>query len=231
MASSERVEPRRYFWSSRSASDAGFTGRAAAGQCVRARHAGRGLSAGRSYAADDQPGGRKDDYGPAADDVALYDAYRAFARTGSQASFSEASGLFAKQMRAWRIYTQRVAPILHAARTSIERIAYAYVAPFRVRDDSAALIKESAQRAAYDAGLGALLDALDPGLLICLDRVSEGCALRHVAGRPGCRVKYYTRKRDAHQQRRETLREIAVSDEAEARWDVKAARDAKTDRV
>jgi len=155
------------------------------------------------------PAGGKDTYTPSAPDIAMYDSFRALAAASAAEvllAFEAVNEIFQCEMPRWTVYRQHIAPVLSALGISISDMAYAYVVPFRIQDDVAAAINPAIAENAWRSGFAAQVLALEPGTIIAIDRKAEACARRYAAtAKRPVNVWYYTRKRDAHAERREIL--------------------------
>jgi hypothetical protein len=160
------------------------------------------------------PAGGKDDRVSSPDDRRMYAACRALAGASDEAlgqTFDELNRLILTQMPGWRVFNQHTSPVLGALGVGLEQIAYVYVVPFRTRGDQGAKIPSEAIDRAYVVGLADQLSALDPRVIIAIDRHSEHVAHRFSASRSmPPEVRYYTRKRDAHAERAAILAELRI---------------------
>ncbi|MEZ4563644.1 MAG: hypothetical protein R2853_13005 [Thermomicrobiales bacterium] len=109
----------------------------------------------------------------------------------------------------WSIYQRHTSKILQAARHELADIAYLYVVPFRTKNDEGYKILRRYREAAYSSHLIHQLQALEPKTIIAIDRSSEQAALQFKADHPDTNLIYYTRQRDAHDEQKRTLTEIA----------------------
>ena len=168
------------------------------------------------------PAGGKDNYQPTSPDIAMYDAFRTLAAAPPAAelqAFEAVNEIFMREMPRWTVYRQHIAPVMSALGITLSELAYAYVVPFRITDDAAAAIKPAMVESAWRSGLEAQVLALDPSTIIAIDRKAETCARRYaaVAKRP-VNVWYYTRKRDAHAERRATLEAMCSASITMSGW-------------
>ena len=159
------------------------------------------------------PAGGKDDAVASKSDKEMYQLFRSLrdaTPTDVALRLRQASDVVFRQMPGWTVYNQHIAPILDALARNRHDIAYIYVVPFRTRGDKAALIKPAMVDNAWREGLELQLASLKPGTIVTIDRISESIANRYaeMADHPVV-VWYYTRKRDAHAERRETLKKMA----------------------
>lgn len=145
----------------------------------------------------------------------MYEAFRAMrsARTAieAMACFDRVEPAVAASMPYWRITTQYVNSILGALGKRVEDIAYLYLVPFRTAGDAGSKMPSSYCDASYRLHLEPQLDLLQPALIVCVDRPSEAAARKWVAESGNgtrCEVFYFTRKRDAHAERRALLDEL-----------------------
>jgi hypothetical protein len=90
----------------------------------------------------------------------------------------------------------------------LDAIAYVYLVPFRTRADAGSSLPSGVIDVAARSGFFDLLDALQPGLVIAMDRPSERAARRWAASRESGEMLYYTRKRDDHAGRAKFLGEL-----------------------
>lgn len=109
----------------------------------------------------------------------------------------------------WGVTQQHTKKILGSAKHKLDEVAYLYVVPFRTKDDAGSKMPSPYLDAGYTKHLVHQLRALRPALIIAIDRPSEKAAHRFRAESPVTEVIYYTRKRDAHDERKKTLAEIA----------------------
>ncbi len=110
----------------------------------------------------------------------------------------------------WRsIYQRHTSKILQAAKHELAEIAYLYVVPFRTRNDEGYKIPRRYRETAYSSHLVHQLQALEPETIIAIDRASEQAALQFKVEKPDTNIIYYTRQRDAHDEQKRTLMEIA----------------------
>jgi hypothetical protein len=158
------------------------------------------------------PAGGKDGAISSPADKGLYRSLRALRDSTEQPplqAFETANALWQQQMPGWTVYRQHTAPILRAAGVTIQEVAYVYVIPFRTRGDVAAKIKSGMIERARPS-FREQISALRPGTLISMDRMAEGaCNSWAVDAAEPIVHWYYTRKRDAHKERAETLAAIA----------------------
>jgi hypothetical protein len=155
------------------------------------------------------PAGGKDGASSGASDTALYKSFRDLRDAGSFSAIVEAfervNALWAEQMPSWDVYQQHTRNILAANGAGLLEIAYIYVVPFRTRGDVAAKIKSNMLDRALVKFLEQL-DAMQPSKIVAMDRMAEAASKRWVENRTGqTELWYYTRKRDAHSERREIL--------------------------
>lgn len=147
--------------------------------------------------------------------------YEAFRGMRSASSGVEATAFLDRVERAvtasmpyWRITTQYVAAILDALGKGVQDIAYLYLVPFRTAADAGSKMPPAYCKAGYRLHLEPQLDLLQPALIVCVDRPSEAAARKWAAesvSSTRCEVFYFTRKRDAHAERRALLDELRAS--------------------
>lgn len=145
----------------------------------------------------------------------MYEAFRAMRRARSTmeaaACLDRVEKAVTASMPHWPITTQYVNPILDALGKHVEEIAYLYLVPFRTAGDSGSKMPRAYCDAGYRLHLQPQLDLLQPGFIVCLDRPSEAAARKWAAesgNNTRCKVFYFTRKRDAHAERRALLDEL-----------------------
>lgn len=160
------------------------------------------------------PAGAKGDPSSTEVDDRLYSSFEKVREACSNGSrveaFDRMNERFSASIPTWTIWRQYIEPILHALRLDFEETCYLYLVPFRTEGDAGSRLKDSYTRAAYERSLKPQLDALQPGLIIAVDRPSERYCREWSEGGTGkCDVFYYTRKRDAHSERRRLLAELA----------------------
>ena len=152
------------------------------------------------------PAGGRDGAESRLSDRAMYSAFRTFAQSGALADFEHVNEIVGREMPTWTVYRQHTKPILDALTVKVRHIAYVNVVPFRTRGDQGAKIPSKYVYQSVDLGLHAQLVALSPKLIVALDRHSERVAnLLRAQTKDPWHVVYYTRKRDAHADRRATL--------------------------
>jgi hypothetical protein len=105
----------------------------------------------------------------------------------------------------WGVTKQHINNILDTAQLSLADIAYLYLVPFRTRGDTGSTMPRQYLEAGYDRHLVQQLRVVAPKIIIAIDRPSKQAALRYTLEAPHTEVIYYTRKRDAHAERKETL--------------------------
>jgi len=124
-------------------------------------------------------------------------------------SFEDLASSFTASMPTWTIWRQYIDPVLAAISKTLEECAYLYLVPFRTRGDTGSTMPEQFAAAGYARHLYRQLQLLRPGLIIAMDRLSERYALKWAAEQANQPVVFYfTRKRDAHAERKLLLAEI-----------------------
>jgi hypothetical protein len=148
------------------------------------------------------PAGGKDDYSPSAGDQLIYQAAARFssAETANDSSPSlETLGTsFVSAMPFWGAHWGHVRNIISAADVDLRSIAYVYLVPFRTRGDAGSSLPVPVLQNARRHGFFDLLDALEPALVITMDRPSQKAAEQWSDRHGNAEVLYYTRKRDDH---------------------------------
>jgi len=157
------------------------------------------------------PAGGKDDSISSHADKAMYQSFRNLQTDQSDLQkFEEANALFSKQMPTWRVFGQHTGPILKALGQTVDQIAYLYVVPFRTRGDDASKIKSWMMESSWKTGLLDQLSVINPSCIVALDRKAEEYALRYASeSTESVHIWYYTRKRDAHGERKQILEAMA----------------------
>jgi hypothetical protein len=124
-------------------------------------------------------------------------------------AFEAVNRAYVATMPDWGNQWRHIWRICEAAGSRLDEIAYLYLVPFRTRNDDGSKIPRTFLDGGYERHLARQLRAVAPKLVITIDRPSESAALRYRREVPHTEVIYYTRKRDAHPERDETLRTIA----------------------
>lgn len=158
------------------------------------------------------PAGGKDGYSPSHGDELIYTATARFAEAeeGPEAvqEFTGIARAFETAMPFWGAQWGHVRNIISAADVELDAIAYVYLVPFRTRADAGSSLPPLVIDAAIRRGFFDVLDALQPGPVIAMDRPSEGAGRRWAKSRQSGEVLYYTRKRDDHAGRARFLEEL-----------------------
>jgi hypothetical protein len=158
------------------------------------------------------PAGGKDDYSASAGDQLIYEAATRFSSAGRlDESLGELEALgnaFVSAMPFWGAQWGHVRNIIAAADTDLKSIAYVYLVPFRTRGDAGSSLPAPVFQSALQHGFFEILDALDPALVIAMDRPSQQAAERWSNRQGNVDVRYYTRKRDDHAGRARFLDEL-----------------------
>lgn len=128
----------------------------------------------------------------------------------AQAAFEALNLAVIASVPDWGVSKQHILKILEAVHKSVKDIAYLYLVPFRTRDDKGSTMNQKYFDAGYDRHLARQLRALTPKVIIAIDRPSECAARRFQIEAPQTEVIYYTRKRDAHVERKATLAYLAL---------------------
>jgi hypothetical protein len=124
-------------------------------------------------------------------------------------SFEGLAKCFVASMPTWTIWRQYLDPVLAAISKTLAECAYLYLVPFRTRGDAGSSLPDEFAAAGYARHLYKQLQLLRPGLVIAVDRPSERYSLKWAAERADKPVVFYfTRKRDAHAERKLLLAEI-----------------------
>ncbi len=156
------------------------------------------------------PAGGKEEF--SSDDLSdkVYERYRGLQNTSnSLRRFEDSNKALLASIPGWRITTQYYYKILEAAGKHLIDVSFLYVVPFRTRCDNGSSMKSTYLDNGYAKHLRMQLDALSPGNIIAMDRPSEKAALAYKKDSESkMRVIYFTRKHDAHFERKETLRTI-----------------------
>ena len=122
-------------------------------------------------------------------------------------NFEDANDAVIRSIRRWSITKRYISPILDAVGKEFDEIAYLYVVPFRTKKDRGSTMKTEYFERAYEKHLREQVELLAPKLVIAMDRPSQKMAERFKEERnPKLDVKYFTRKRDAHDERKEVLK-------------------------
>lgn len=109
----------------------------------------------------------------------------------------------------WRIAYQYVNNIVDALNLTLDDICYLYVVPFRTAGDKGSAMPEVFTDKGHSLHLSRQLESLRPSLVIAMDRPSQRYLNSWAAGKESLtNVFYFTRKRDAHQERRALLADL-----------------------
>jgi hypothetical protein len=156
------------------------------------------------------PAGGRDGFRPTAGDAELYRAAETFREVGDLQAFERMADAYLTGMPNWGAQWRIISDLLQTTRTSLEQLSYPYLVPFRSRGDQGSRLPRTVLEMGYNLGFPSILEALQPGLVIAVDRPSER-ACERVRAESGLRfdLVYYTRQRDAHAARSATLRELA----------------------
>jgi hypothetical protein len=155
---------------------------------------------------------------PASTNLPSSDAlYRAFADlraavpgNDSLQKFERMNAAFEASLPDWRIVKQYIDNILDALGIAIHETAYLYLVPFRTRDDKGSTMNDRFLCNGFDIHLRRQLDVVLPSLIVAVDRPSERFARQWTGGSSSCEVCYFTRKRDAHSERRTCLEKLRL---------------------
>lgn len=147
-------------------------------------------------------------------DDRLYDAFASLhaARAPDiEAAFETLVRVFAESVPTWKITQQYVTKILSALGLQFDAVSYLYVVPFRTRDDAGSKIPPVFIHAGYEKHLRAQLDLLQPRLIVALDKPTYDCSQIWAAQQvTAAEAFYFTRKRDAHMERRALLQQLEL---------------------
>ena len=131
------------------------------------------------------------------------------------AAFEESNKAFIASMQNWGSMTSYLKQIREAMSWDYEDIAYLYVVPFRTRGDNGSQMERTIRGRdhigkGYEKHLKGQLDLLSPRLVVAMDKPSNTIGQRYRDGAdPDIEVVYFPRKRDAHSERNEVLRDLA----------------------
>ena len=157
------------------------------------------------------PAGGKAEFGSNDLSDKTYERYKDLRRTGNPLSrFEKSNRALIASVPRWRITRQYYNRILESTGKRLSDVSLLYVVPFRTSGDNGSAMKSAYLDNGYTKHLQRQLEVLSPGHIIAMDRPSERAALAY-RGDSGSEVKviYFTRKRDAHPERDDTLRNIA----------------------
>ena len=168
---------------------------------------------GVSFVSVNPAGGKATSRSTESDDH-LYDAFAGVRDANSPSAISDAFesmvSRFSVAVRGWTITRQYIDPILRELKVSFDDVCYLYLVPFRTLGDKGSTMPERFTLSAYEKHLKHQLSATRPALLIAVDRPSETyCRIWANDAAERSEVFYYTRKRDAHAERRQRLSELA----------------------
>ncbi len=156
------------------------------------------------------PAGGRDGFIPTAGDKALYEAAVAVRRSDEPEHFERLCQAFIRGMPSWGPQWRIINDLLKATGTRLTELAYPYLVPFRSRGDEGSRLPKPVLDAGYLCGFAELLEALEPRLLIAVDRPSESaCQEFKRSTGSEARLVYFTRRRDAHSERARVLAELA----------------------
>ncbi|MGE0031837.1 MAG: hypothetical protein AB7T20_12010 [Steroidobacteraceae bacterium] len=146
-------------------------------------------------------------------DKRLYEAFanmRSVANADSRLeAFEHVTTCFEASVPTWTIWWQYIEPILVAVDRSFGSTAYLYLVPFRTQGDAGSSMPDVFIRAAYEKHLKQQLNLLSPKLIIAVDRPSERiCGEWSRDNGNDAEVFYFTRKRDAHAERKRLLAQL-----------------------
>lgn len=167
---------------------------------------------GMAFVSVNPAGGKSDSTSTEADAL----LYQAFARMRDAAdadyqalAFQELVRHFSSSIPEWTIWRQYIRPILSALDLDFNEVCYLYLVPFRTKKDSGSTMHKKYTVAGYEMHLKHQLDLLMPSLIVAVDRPSERHCEQWGKQRPETtKVFYFTRKRDAHAERRALLVEL-----------------------
>ena len=156
------------------------------------------------------PAGGKDDFRPTSGDDKLYKAAKAIALSDDVKAFELMNQAYRLGMPSWGAQWRHIKAILTASNRSLRQLAYPYVVPFRTRGDKGSALKQDVIERGYESGFVEIMLALQPTLIIPVDRHSEAAVqrLQSETSMP-FDIVYYTRQQNAHATREDTLRRIA----------------------
>lgn len=155
------------------------------------------------------PAGGKDDFRPTPGDDKLYEATKAIAMSDDLNAFEVMNQAYRSGMPLWGAQWQHINAILTASQRSLQHLAYPYLVPFRTRGDNGSALRQDVINRAYETGFVEIMRELQPTLIIPVDRHSE-FAVQRLQRETSMQfdVFYYTRQRNAHATRADTLRRI-----------------------
>lgn len=155
------------------------------------------------------PAGGTDTFKPTKGDGALYAAAKATNHTNDLAAFEVMNEAYIAGMPSWGAQWWHIRAILEASGSALSRLAYPYLVPFRTRGDNGSRLKPEVVSRAYDLGFVDVFAALQPSLVVTVDRLSEAAVAKYQAEQGTSFLSiYYTRQRSAHKKREETLQKI-----------------------
>ena len=131
-------------------------------------------------------------------------------------AFEESNKAFIASMQSWGSMTRYLDQIRKAMNWDYEDIAYLYLVPFRTRGDNGSQMERTIRgrghiEKGYEKHLKRQLDLLSPGLVIAMDKPSNAIGQRYRdEADPNMEIVYFPRKRDAHSERNEVLRDLAM---------------------
>lgn len=144
-------------------------------------------------------------------DRKLYDLFKKVRdeKAPNPSTFEALNSQFIACVPEWRIAYQYLNSIVAALNISLNEVCYLYLVPFRTVGDKGSTMPAVYTDKGFCIHLSRQLKALHPSLVIAMDRPSQRYLNSWAAGNESLtKVFYFTRKRDAHQERRALLSEL-----------------------